>query len=268
MENIFLNKTQKAEHLTENYKVISIGEAAQPLLESGWSIYRQYIDKARKAHNIGLTKHLLTLVKSEDLVKIQNKTLGVEAVPSVNLVNAHNGTSAVKIQTGLVRLVCLNGLIAGQNFHIFRFTHRGADLQNKINHQVPAIAAQAESMVDVFSEWSKVSLDEQLKVEFLNRALDIRGIRPNSSSLAFEVHNMRVLDQARRSFDTQDTLWHLFNRVQENLIRGGGRVYRNDKEHPEVLNQRRLTAVNSINESQRINQEVFDLAESMFRKVG
>ena len=103
--------------------------------------------------------------------------------------------------------------------------------------------------MNTIQSWENTKLNEAQMLDFASKAMLLRD-----SILTVKPEQLL---QARRSVDIEnDNLWKTFNRVQENLIRGG----------VDGLNEggrRRSTkAVSSIDTDMRINRKLWTLADS------
>jgi len=72
------------------------------------------------------------------------------------------------------------------------------------------------------------------------------------------INASRLLD-SRRWEDKGDDLWHVFNRVQENLIRGGQRDFSRRREDGRRFPRTR--AIAGLDQNIRLNRELWNLAE-------
>jgi len=82
------------------------------------------------------------------------------------------------------------------------------------------------------------------------------GLRYDTEEQAAPVTVSQVL-QPRRAVDASSELWSTFNRVQENLVRGGlsGSAARGRR--------RRTRAINGIDQNVRLNRALWTLSERM-----
>ena len=175
-----------------------------------------------------------------------------DSVPEVVFLNSHVGTSAYQLRLGIYRVVCTNGLIVSRGaFPACCVSHRGDIVDEVItgaleaSERFEAMAGRVERM-----EHRRMPKDEQ--VGFAERALALRFPEPHLAGM-----QPSQLPTCRRTGDLGDDLWSTFNRVQENLLRGGivrrvptGRLTRT----------RRIT---SIREDVRLNSRLWDLAEEV-----
>jgi hypothetical protein len=68
---------------------------------------------------------------------------------------------------------------------------------------------------------------------------------------------MGSIGEIKRQGQDKNTLWDVFNRCQESLIRGGFYASKDEK------NYRKVRALKSVNSQVKINQEFWAAAESM-----
>lgn len=191
-------------------------------------------------------RHVIRLRRRFETVALR------DAVPEVVFLNSHDGSSAYQLRLGLYRAVCTNGLIVSVGaFPTLCVAHRGNVVEEVVTAALQAserfdlLAAKVERMearrLDGGEQLSLAAAALQLRYPDLYRA----GIQPSA------------LLGCRRTDDTRDDLWTVFNRVQENLL-GGGLVRRT--ESGRLSRTRRIT---SIREDVRLNGRLWDLAEGL-----
>lgn len=137
-----------------------------------------------------------------------------DVVPNVVLYNSHNGRTMYRLIAGLFRLVCSNGLtVAYRDFGSVEIKH-SADALIKVVEASDRIIANARDCTTVLTQMRGIKLDEKEQVGYASRALKLRygNEAPIKPSLLLE---------AKRTEDNGADLWRVYNRVQENLTRGG-----------------------------------------------
>lgn len=204
-------------------------------------------DEGKKAH----TKHLLRL-RHQDASTMM---AGGDSVPEIVLVNSHDGTSSYQLLAGVFRLVCSNGMVAGDICEDIRIRHSGNVVQDVIEgsfrvlDNLKLVGEHVEQYKGI-----QVSAPEQLLLA--NAAVEIRwGSDPETgNSLAPIYRNDQLLNVHRRE-DRGSDLWSIFNRIQENVIRGGlsGRSTSGRRT--------RTREVGGVNENVRLNKALWALTE-------
>jgi uncharacterized protein DUF932 len=241
-----------ATHRNENrtsqrYSFLSTAEIIKPLQAEGWNIVgvnttrSRYAGPAEIGGGFGFARHMVVLAHSSDL---QNYSYS-KVCPRVILTNSHDGSSACKLQAGLFRAACANGLIIADGTvqsQVIRHSH--TTIERAI---LAAIYLRDQSLnaINRVEAFSARELDYSEQIGFAARAIGIRyghekvGARPAD-----------VL-RARREEDEGNDLWRTFNRVQENIVRGGFEVVRPKlgcQERTEVSRQRakQITAIDAL----------------------
>jgi hypothetical protein len=147
---------------------------------------------------------------------VQNLHLGEgkEIKPTINLINSHNRSRRFSLIAGLHRLVCSNGLyvaVAGANTTTTRIHLGGVNIDRAINKAL-------SSFVDINDKYNRMNERTLTRSEtqaFASRAVVIKH---NCHPIQVSDRDIDTALQSRRSVDSTDTVWHVFNRCQENLI--------------------------------------------------
>lgn len=166
------------------------------------------------------------------------------------LTNSHDGASAYKIDAGLMRLVCMNGLtVAAGEHNAMKVRHSGSadgiiEASYEVVEQFPRVLESAE-------QFAQLQLTAPQREAFAEAAISLRyeeaaPIQPN-----------QVL-RPRRSADVSPNLWNTFNTVQEHLTQGGI-----TGQKPGSLDRRKIRPVSGIAENTRLNQALWTLTERM-----
>ena len=197
-------------------------------------------DKGKREH----TKHLVRLRHATTI----ESAVG-EEVPEIVLVNSHDGSSSYQLLSGFFRMVCSNGLIAGNICNDIRVRHSGNVIDDVIEGSF-RVLDNVEEIGSRIDTYKSIELKPEEQEVFANAALQLRwdGAAP--------VETNSVL-RARRCDDRKDDLWTTFNRVQENMIKGGvsGRS----------ATGRRMTtrAIGGVNEHVKLNRALWTLADGL-----
>jgi len=167
--------------------------------------------------------------------------------------NSHNGLATLSVSSGLHRLVCSNGLSVPTSVNNkFELRHMGFDvgevkrLTDSFAERLPLIQNSVDRMVDR-------ELSDYEKIIFVKRSMDMRllnGLKNN------EIDIEDIL-QPKRDGDVGNSLWKVFNILQEKFVRGGIE-YRNN-------NGRRigLRGLNNIGSINYVNTRLWEIAEEM-----
>ncbi len=175
-----------------------------------------------------------------------------ECVPEVVFLNSHNGSSGYQLRMGMFRAVCTNGLLVSVAlFPAFCVSHR-KDIVDEAIAGALTMAERFDELGGLIEQMQRRRLSYPEQASFAERAMQLRypvladaGVMPTQ------------LLRVRRPEDDGSDLWRTFNRVQENLLRGG---FRKHSASGRVSAARRIS---SIAEDVRINGALWDLSSSL-----
>lgn len=199
-------------------------------------------DIGKKEH----TKHLVRL-RHPDMMSVTE--VGSE-IPEIVLVNSHDGSSSYQLMAGVYRLVCSNGMIAGSTHGEIKVRHSGNIIDDVIEGSF-RIVEDVERLTGAIDDFKAIQLEAPEQIAFANAAAALKW-EPDSTP----IDPQRLL-RVRRMDDKKSDLWSVFNRTQENLIKGGiaGRS---------ATGRRMSTrAVGGVNEDVRLNRSLWTLADSL-----
>ncbi|CAK0761082.1 DUF945 domain-containing protein [Gammaproteobacteria bacterium] len=177
--------------------------------------------------------------------------------PEVVLLNSHDGSCAYKIMAGLFRMVCANGLIAGEMWGNLTVPHKSGAIHQVIEGSYE-IVEKSPALLDSVEEMKATPLSVEERHIFSRAALALRY--EDQENAPITAHQ---IDEERRLADSGRDLWSTLNRTQENLIRGGLRGETQD----ENGKRRRTTTreIRGIDQTVQINRGLWVLAEEMRR---
>lgn len=195
-------------------------------------------DPDRREH----TKHMLRLRRAGQI--------NGQQVPEIIILNSHGGESSFQLLPGIFRSVCTNSLVCGQSFGEIRVPHRGNVVEKVIEgaYEVLGIFDKVEEKRDAMES---LLLPPPAQQAFARAALTYRFGEEHQPVTASQILT------PRRYEDRQDDLWSVFNRCQENLLKGGlpGRTARGKRSH--------TRAVKGIDGDVKLNRALWVMAEEL-----
>ena len=211
---------------SDQFKHIPTFEIVDLMKSAGFVPVRASARNVRNPDKQGFQKHVIRFRREQD-ADLRLARVG-ETVSEIALLNAHDGTSGLNLIPALMRLACLNGLvIQDENLGKISIPHRGANIADRIIEGSYSVIERADQGAIAAVEWSKVNLSPEKALEFADRALSIKyvtkaGEKRDDICPIEPLHLLRP----RRYNDNGADLWKTFNRIQENLIKGGqgGRI--------------------------------------------
>lgn len=226
----------------DRYAFIPTIDVIDGLRRNGFQPYEVRQTRVRDQSKRDFTKHMVRLRHPD--------ARGTNAeVPEIILINSHDGTSSYQLLSGFFRFVCSNGLIAGDVQNDIRVRHSGRVVDDVIEGATRVLdnLELANNSIETFKS---ITLQPEEQLVFASSALQLRW--DDKAPITPE----RAL-QARRWDDKKTDLWTTFNRVQENLLKGGvsGRG---------ATGRRTTTrAVGGVNENVKLNRALWSLADGL-----
>jgi hypothetical protein len=236
----------KHDSRSDRYTYIPTIDVLRGLRNEGFEPFMVCQTRVRDQSKREYTKHMLRLRHADTII-------GDEANEIVML-NSHDGTSSYQMLAGVLRFVCQNGIVAGENVVDIRVHHKGNIVQNVINGAFDVLDG-----FDLIREQKDgmraVTLNRDEQHAFARSALALR-YDPTDAETPAPVTDSQLLD-ARRFEDRRDDLWTVFNRVQENLTKGG---LRGRSANGRAISTR---PVNGIDQNVKLNRALWMLADAM-----
>lgn len=165
----------------------------------------------RNTAKVGFTKHMLRFRVAGEKPQVVG-----DCVPQIIVVNSHDRSSRAELYGGLWRLICGNGLMVSESGIISPVIVR------HLSNPVESLLSNVEGIIKQFAhinehvkEMRSVKLTEKQQLALAREALELRNPRRTGIILP------ETLLRARRTQDQGDDLWRVFNRLQENMTKGG-----------------------------------------------
>lgn len=233
------------------YQLASTKRIIQTFLDKGFQV-RSMGYKASRPELRPFTNHVVRFIRDD--LKLNN-----EGYIEIIMRNSHDGTSSVKLDLGFYRLVCSNGMISGKTFfRTIPLKHIGTDFYHDLNKNIDRIVTYADKLGQLIISMHNTVLSNDQVFE-LTRIMSQRALS--------DIKNLESIDYNRsfrpiRSEDNNNTLWAVFNRVQEKIIRGGikYKTYKVDDNNKLFFKNNTSRAIRSINKDIELNSVLFDYA--------
>jgi len=249
------------EKTSSKYQHISTIQIVDGLASEGFLPVMAMQSRARSADKRAHTKHMLRF-------RHHSATANSAGLyPELVLINSHDGLSSYRLMAGLFRLVCTNGIIAGERFAEVRVKHQGNILDNVIEGTY-TVMDSANKMLEHADNMSAIILSEPEKIIF---AESVHSLRFEGKSVDESGINPRKFLEVRRGSEQgKNDLFTVFNVAQENAIKGGLTGYalhekgkytrKNDGARVARISTREVL---SIDKNTSLNRALWQLAEKM-----
>lgn len=199
--------------------------------------------RSRTEDKAGHAKHMIRFRREDQLQQAEAR--------EVILVNSHDGSSAYQMNAGIFRLVCSNGLAVG-NEDIRQSVRHSGNVKGEIIDCAFRILDRFDTVTAEIEGMKAATLPAPLMLAFANAAIEARFDSDEKPVTAEQVL------RARRSADTGADAWSVFNRVQENVIKGGLRGVSIDANGRKQ--QRKTREVAGIDQNNMLNRALWRLA--------
>jgi hypothetical protein len=260
--------TQPHESRSARYAYIPTSEVIEGLMAQGFAPFKAVQSRSRIEGKTEFTKHMIRFRHADaSAMQVDGN------IPEVVLINAHDGTSAYKLLSGIFRMICTNGLITFErNMGELNIPHKGNVIHQVIEGSFQIIE-NARKSLETVETWSNLRLTAGEQNAFAEAAHSLRFAdadgtidTPITASQLLTPRRMADRDAAGSWSRPAPDLYRTMNVVQENAIKGGLSARR-----PGERNSGRMVTtreVRGIDQDVRLNRALWQLAERMAELKG
>jgi len=232
------------ESRSDRYTYIPTIDVLEKLRLEGFMPFMVAQTRVRSEEKRDHTKHMIRLRYSGQI----NQKEANEII----LLNSHDGTSSYQMVSGVFRFVCANGLVCGDTHADYRVRHSGDVVGNVIDGAFEVL--ERFTQVDEARDGMKsVELNYGQQLALAHGALSYRY---DTQAAPAPITPAQVL-AARRNEDRGNDLWSTYNRIQENMIKGGLRG-RNATGRPTKTRE-----VKGIDQDIKLNRALWVMAQHL-----
>lgn len=236
--------------VSERYTFLPTAQIVGRMRQEGWAPVEVQQQAVRVEGRMGFQKHVIRFQRRDEIAKPG------EFTPEIALVNSHDRSSAYQIHGALYRFVCANGLmVSDSTIERVSIRHSGRETDEVIAASF-SMLAQIPQLTERVNAFRARQLTPAEQHQFAERALQLRW-----DDLRFSPVGVEKILWPRRTEDTGADLWTVYNRVQENLLRGGQRDWHQRRENGRRIGKSR--PITGLDESIRVNKQLWELAEAL-----
>jgi hypothetical protein len=235
---------------SERYSYIPTIDVLRGLRKEGFEPFMVAQGGSRIEGKAAFTKHM---IRMRHAGQVQTRPEANEII----LINSHDGASSYQMLAGMFRFVCCNGLVVGKVVEDIRIPHKG-NIQGEVIEGAFRVLEDFDTAQASAEGMKALTLEPEEQAAFATAALALRfGERADDQPPP--PITAQQLIEARRPEDLGHSLWSTFQRVQENVMRGGqpGRSAQGRRLH--------TRAVGSIDRGVNLNRALWVLAEELRR---
>lgn len=232
---------------SDRYTYIPTIDVLRGLRKEGFSPFMVCQTKCRDDAKRDHTKHMIRLRHASQI----NSGEANEII----LLNSHDGSSSYQMLSGVFRFVCSNGMVAGDTLSDIRVRHKGNIVDNVIEGAF-RVLDDFELVNGQKAGMKSLTLNDGEQAAFARAALSLKY---DVEAAPAPITENQIL-RPKRIEDRAGDLWTTFNRIQENLVKGGLRG-RSPTGHVSTTRE-----VKGIDQNIKLNRALWVLAEEM-RKI-
>lgn len=237
---------------SDRYTQIPTIQIVEALRGEGWMPVFAAETQVRDESKRGYAKHLLRFRHIDDIAR----TLNVQdKFSEIVMQNSHDGKSTYQLHAGVFRLACSNGMIVADSTLQKQCVRHSGEIIGNVIEGVYSIVNDLPAVNDKIEAYKQIVLSTEEQHILAKAGMELRwgdGAAPVTPDKVIRVN---------RGSDRSDDLWTVFNRMQENILRGGLSGYIRDANgHPKRTTTRE---VKSVTENVRLNKALWLLADEM-----
>jgi len=215
-----IGSTRAAEKTSGTYQFVSTRNILEQVQEFGWQI-TGVSAQSRSPY----AQHRVTLVHEKDLAIAQDEgNQNQDGVLRIELFNSHNLTKRFMMALGYFRFACSNGLLVATGpAEMIRTKHRFSDQRMEaIMAQIESVSERFPRVLNTINDFKSRQLTEDEQRSFAEFAIKGRYLYRQALPKTFtNIDAMsNLILNPRRVEDEGDSVWQVYNRVQENIVRG------------------------------------------------
>ena len=247
---------------SERYVYIPTHDIIDVLTKEGFVPVEARVSRSRDIVRQTHAKHMIRFRRYDDSLKVG------DTVFEVLLKNAHDGSGAYTFMAGLLKILCLNGMVAelgdAGRVHVRHSGNREKQLANVVQGAYDVLKV-APLALEAPGKWGGIELNRDEKLAFAEAARVVRFADSNGKvTTPIQADQLLI---PRRYEDKGNDLWRVFNVVQENSVRGGLSAIGQTKTGQARKSTTR--SVNGIDNDIKLNQALWVLADRLAKaKLG
>ena len=215
---------EHSDNLSDKYEHYRTYQIIDNLRDMGWECWSAKQDKVYKKNQLPnancVATHSLRFARPADLDNIDK----CDIFPNIVLYNSHNGRTSLSLQAGIFRVVCANGLVIpsveGQVVTM-RNKHLGINnTEELVMGRIDEILRKQSSLNEIVDRMKSVSINKEKQLNYAKKMAQL-AYGEQQGNLYYS-----QLLKPRRPEDEGDSVWNVYNVVQENITKGGIKMKR------------------------------------------
>jgi len=236
------------EGVSNRYAFVSTSSIIESFREANYYPILAGESKAKNADNLGYQKHIIQFRSLDNLLRPNSNEENIDLI----ITNSHNRSSALVVDACVVRQICQNTLYyPSKLFSHHSIIHAGFNLE-KVTAAINELTSYMPQIESEIEKFKRISLSNLEQHSLAKAAIDIRFEKDS------QVIDSQELLYVHREEDDDSSLWTVFNRIQESIIRGGVKGY--NRHTGRAFTSKPITAIDT---NLKLNKELFSTVQTM-----
>lgn len=252
-----LRHTPTNPNVSGRYTFANTETVIDDLAKLGWLPVEAKQARAKKNSSGIRSFHMVAFQNPDVYIKKTDADGGetIDAYPRIILTNSHDGFNSFKFMVGLYRCVCSNGLIIATDQMVeLNIRHVNYDF-DELRLVVATAIKQVPIQTTAINAMQNVTLTVEQKTSLAIAAMRIRKGVAGDGNFYADMDAVQAILVPQRKEDEGDSLWNVYNVLQEYMMRGGyhAKASENGK-------SRKARALTSVAKSVDFNRDLFKAA--------
>ena len=236
--------------VSSKYSFLPTSRIIEDMDRLGWKVNQAKSNRSRSSAAAEFGNHVVKFYHPEVFMKDQDGN--IEAYVNIVVMNNHMGTGSFKFEMGIFRLVCENGLIIkDKDFGGFNMRHSGYSFE-QLQETLNTAMTRLPEVVGKINDYNQIIMSKEAQKAFAQQAFALRSYQDRQLTET----ELEEFLAPRRKQDEGDSLWVVLNRIQESVLKGGYSITNKKNK------LRRAKSIKNIQQDIKLNQQVWELAET------
>jgi len=174
--------------------------------------------------------------------------------PELVLLDSHDGSSRLKMCMGVIKFLCMNGMIAGDLTYAKSFLHLTDDLIAQVLLEIEDIDTHARELMKRVDRMKNFSTNVGHRIAMADVAVHARFTGERSGTFVADMRSKLLTP--RRIEDEENDMYTVMNVIQENALRGGISYISGNA-------VRRMSDIQAVDRNVLINTSLWNKAEEL-----
>jgi hypothetical protein len=241
--------------VSEKYTYANTETVINDMARLGWYPVEAKQCRHKKGSSGIRSFHMLAMESADPRTNIVDQNGNVEAKVRIIIQNSHDGFNSFRFMMGCYRFVCSNGMVvADAQFADFSIRHINYSF-DELRGIVAKVMESVPATIDKMNTMNTTILTDDQKREMAVETYKIRKGYAPEDDINVDDQTVEDLMTPVRTEDEGNSLWNVFNVLQEKMIKGSfmapGKNGKNRKQRP----------ITSIKKDLDYNERLWAVAE-------